>query len=151
MSYYEQAKRVCPLCLSPMEEAVDEEGRPYSARCEPGYHWDAHQCTNAECGVQWQYGDIYRSEDDQARVIHIHDEAPRRKRAERSVVLHVGWSKDEDFPDGSVHAMVFVRPKPFRKRPQPLDLAVQATGLVSGDRDRALREAFSLWRLRAFA
>lgn len=151
MSYYEEAKRTCPLCRSPMSEAVDDEGLPYSARNEIGYQWDAHRCTNPQCGIMWIYGDIYRSETDQARVIRIHDEAPRPKRAERSIELRIVWSKDEDAPDGMVDATLLVSPKPFRKKPRPLSFDVQAASLIAGDHDRGLREAFSLWRLRAFA
>lgn len=155
MSYFEQAKRTCPICRSEMTEVVDERDEQdvdedFESAYER-YRWESHRCTSPACGIMWQYGDICRTQADEARVIHIYDEASRPKRAERSIELHIEWSKDEDFPDGSVLAMVFVNPKPFRKRPPPLNLDLKATGLVTGDRDRALREAFTAWRLRAFA
>lgn len=150
MSYYEQAKIACPLCRSEMTELVDEPNEQDLDENYERYRWDTHRCTSPACGVTWQYGDIRGPETDEARVIHIYDEAPRPKRRETSIALHIIWSKDEITPDGNVVAMVHVQPKLFRKSVAPLFIDVQAGALIAGDRDRALREAFSVWRLRAF-
>jgi len=148
MSYFEDAKHTCPLCGSPMTAAVDPAGEVWSSETDQ-HRWDVHRCTSPVCGIMWSYGDILGEENDHTRVIEIDNKVPWDKDARST--LRVEWSKNDFVPLGQVEATLTGRRRRFQRKPTPMHLKIQAASLAAGDRDSALREAFSLWRLRAFA
>lgn len=145
MNYYEEAKQRCPLCGAPMAEVDDPTGQDWG-RGTDAWRWDVYRCTSPTCGIEWSYGDITGEGVDRTRVIEVNEGAPSA-----GLKLRIEWSMDELSPEGQVFARLSRGRRPFRKTPASIDIDVKATALVTGDRDRALREAFSLWRLRAFA
>lgn len=150
MGYYEDAKHTCPLCRSTMAEAIDPWGESFCFHDSYGCQWDAYRCANAECGVIWSYGDILESKDpyDHVRVVEIDTKLRGEKSDKAGLTLHVEWSQNAAWPSGKVEATLTREAQRFRKRPIPVHVSVQAASLASGDRDKALREAFSVWRLR---
>lgn len=144
MSYYEEAKRSCPLCRAPMDGVVDPTGQDWG-RGSDAWCWDVCRCTSPTCGIEWSYGDIAGEGFDRTRVIEVNERAPSG-----GLKLRIEWSMDDLAPDGRVLAVLSRDRRPFRKASPPIDIHVKAAGLAAGDRDTALREAFSAWRLRAF-
>ena len=126
MGYYEDAKHTCPLCQSAV--SIDVE-------------YGAHQCTNAECHVQWWHVDIEATALPAERILGVTDgrQTLRIECVEGRVAQTTIAGEQE-------------QRKPFQKRQPPRQTRVMVqSSLWSTDSDRldkSLREAFSAWRVR---